>query len=131
VARAGQAERLVVVDLAEAQAAVGLGHLHAERAELLEPVDHLGRDARLSLDAQRVDVLDEEGAQALEEGLALLDGRGIGGRLRMDQVEAEVAEEELLAEARELPVLLPSLLGHLARLALGDVDGHCWKVPLG
>ena len=40
---AGERERAVVVDLREAEPAVLLGHLHAERAELLEPVEHARR----------------------------------------------------------------------------------------
>ena len=60
---AGQRERLVVVDLREAEAAVLLGHLHAERAELLEAVDDRVGDLRVALDLERVDVLVEERAQ--------------------------------------------------------------------
>ena len=53
---AGQHQRAVVMDLREADAAVLLGHLHAQRAELLEPVDHGVGDARLALDLERVDL---------------------------------------------------------------------------
>jgi hypothetical protein len=37
-------------------------------------------------------------------------------RLRMDQVEAEVAQEQLLAEARQLPLGLARGLGDFAGL---------------
>ena len=42
----------------------------------------------------------------------------------MDQVQAEVAEEELLAEARELPLLLAGRLGDLPGLLLADLGRH-------
>ena len=73
VPRAGQRERAVVVDLRQAEAAVLLGHLHAERAELLEAVEHLVGDLRLALDLERVDLLVEEARSVVEERLALLD----------------------------------------------------------
>ena len=40
----------------------------------------------------------------------------------MDQVEPEVAHEELLAEARQLPVRLARVLGDLACFLLADLD---------
>ena len=60
----------------------------------------------------------------LEEALALLDGRRSCGRLGMDQVEPEVAEEQLLAEARQLPLGFARCLDDLPCLAFGGVDGH-------
>src|SRR4051812_34544400 len=128
--RAGQRQRLVVVDLRQAEAAVLLGDLHAERAELLEAVDDLFGDLRVALDLQRVDVLDEERAQALEEGLALLDRGGVELGLRVDEVELEVAEEQLLAEARELPVALARVLGDLPGFLLADVGGYVRCSPV-
>ena len=64
---AGEHERLVVVDLREAEAAVLLGHLHAERAELLEAVDDRLGDPRLALDLERVD-LTRRGTRAAAPG---------------------------------------------------------------
>ena len=55
------------MDLREAEPAVLLGHLHAERAELLEAVDDRVGDAGVALDLERVDLLDEERAQAGQE----------------------------------------------------------------
>src|SRR3954447_11478905 len=127
---ARQDERLVVVDLREPQAAVGLGHLHPERAQLLQAGDDVIGDAGVALDAQRVDVLDEEGAQTLEERLALLDGRRILLGLRVDEVELEVPEEQPLAEARELPVALARLLGYLPCFSLADFGGHVGRAPM-
>jgi hypothetical protein len=120
---AGQHQRTVVVDLREAEPAVLLGHLHAERAERLEPVDDAVGDLRLALDRERVDLVDQERAQACEERLALLDRRGVELRLRVDQVESQVAEEQLLAEAGLLPALAGAL-GDLSRLFFGDLAGH-------
>ena len=90
----------------------------------LRPVDHGVGDLRLALDLQRVDLLDEELAQPREEGLALLDRGGVELGLRVDEVEPEVAEEELLAEARLLPALLARALGDLPCFLLADVAGH-------
>jgi hypothetical protein len=123
VVDADDRERLVVVDLRQAEAAVLLRRLHAQRAEVLQALHDVLGDPGLALDLERVDLLLEERAQARQEGLALL-GRGrIEPRLRVDQVEAEVAEEELLAEARQLPVGLTGLLGDLPSLLLTDVRG--------
>ena len=65
---------------------------------LLEALDDVVGNLRLAFDPLPVDVLGEEDAEAIEERLALLDRGRIELGLRMDQVEAEVAEEELLAE---------------------------------
>ena len=121
---AGQRQRAVVVDLREAEPAVLLRHLHAERAERLEPVEHGVGDLRVALDLERVDLRLEEGAEPVQERLAPLDGGGVEPRLRRDQVEPEVAEEQLLAEARELPFALARRLRDLACLAFGDLCGH-------
>ena len=121
---AGHRQRAVVVDLREPEAAVLLGDLHAHRADPLEPLDDLVGELRVALDLQRVDLVLEERPQLGEEALALLDRRVVEPRLGMDQVEAEVAEEQLLAEARQLPFLLARGLGDLPGLALGDIGGH-------
>ena len=128
VHRARQRQRAVVVDLREPEPAVLLGHLHAERAELLEPVDHGVGDAGVALDRQRVDVLDQERPQALEEPLAALDRLGVELRLGMDQVEPQAAEEEVLAEARQLPLALAGLLGDLTGFTFGDLASPCMPV---
>ena len=52
----GEHHRAVVVDLREPEAAVLLGHLHAQRADLLEPVDHFVGDLAVALDRLRIDV---------------------------------------------------------------------------
>ena len=112
------------MNLREPEPAVLLGHFHAERAELLEAVDDGVGDARLALDLERVDLRDEELAQTREERLALLDRGGVEARLGVDELEPQVAEEELLAEAGLLPALLARALGDLPGLLLADLAGH-------
>jgi hypothetical protein len=41
--------------------------------------------------------------------------------MRMDQVQPELSQEQLPAEAGQLPSRLPGFLRHLARLALADL----------
>ena len=84
----------------------------------LEALDHLVGDLRVALDLERVDLGLQELAQPRQETLALLDRLRVEPRLRMDQVQTEVAEEQLLAEARELPLLLARGLGDLTGLSL-------------
>src|SRR6476646_11320161 len=98
VPRAGHGKRLFVVDLAHPEPPVSLGDLHAEGAQVLEALDDVLGDLRLALDLPAVYPPGEEVAKALEERLALLDRGRIELRLRMDEVEAEPAEEEFLAE---------------------------------
>ena len=75
-----QHHRAVVVDLGEPEAAVLLGHLHAQRAKLLEPGDHLVGDPAVTLDRLRIDLIAQERAQRRQEPFALLDGVGRHGR---------------------------------------------------
>ena len=120
--RADQRQRLVVVHLGEAEAAVLGVDLHAEGAELLEPVDDLVGDPRLALDPGAVDLRLAEVAQP-GRGTPRRAGRPRrrGQRVRVDQVEPEAAEEQLLGEAGLAPVLFPGGLGDLPGLALGDL----------
>ena len=87
----------------------------------LRPSIDLVGDLRVALDLQRIDLVLEEFTQRGEETLALLGGLGVEPRLGVDQVEPEVAEEELFAEARELPFLLPGGFRDLPCLAFADV----------
>jgi hypothetical protein len=108
------------VQVRQAEAAVLLVDLHAERAEVGQPAQHLVGNVRVALDGQAVDP-GHELAQLGEEhlGPGRLGGVGLGAGV--DQVETEPAEEQFLAEARLAPLGLPSRLGDLARLLLGDV----------
>ncbi len=117
---AGQRERLVVVHLGETETAVLGVDLHAEGAELLEPVDDLVGDARLALDAGGVDLRLAEVAELGEELLAALGRFVVRERVGVDEVEPEAAEEQFLGEAGLAPVLFPGGLRHLTGLPLGD-----------
>ena len=121
---------LVVVHLRQAQAAVLLGHLHAERAQLLEPVEHLVGDLGLALDLERVDLLGQERPQVGQEPLALLLLGRVEPGLGVDQVQLEVAHEQPLAEAGQLPVPLARVLGDLTRFLLAHLRGHVLRRSL-
>ena len=73
---------------------------------------------RVALDLERIDLSLEKLAQLRQEPLALLDGRRIEPRLRVDQIEAEVPEKQFLAEAGQLPLRLARRFGDLASLPL-------------
>ena len=115
---AGERERLGVVDLREAQAAVLRWDLHPQGADPLQGVDHAIGDLRVALDLERVNLRGQHRPELGEEALALLDRLGVQPRLRMDQIEAEIAEEQLLAEARELPLALSRRLDDVASFFL-------------
>src|SRR4051812_19469555 len=113
VPRAGHGQRLVVVDLTQAEPAVLLGDLHPEGAQVLETLEDVPGNLRVALDLPAVHPLGEEVAETVEECLALLDRARIELRLRVDQVEPEIAEKELLAERRLGPLGLTAGLGDL------------------
>ena len=58
-----QHQRAVVVDLREPEAAVFLGHLHAQGAKVLESGDHLVGDLVVAFDRLRIDLVLQERAQ--------------------------------------------------------------------
>ena len=109
----GQRQRPVVVDLRQPQASVLLGDLHSQRPEVLEALDDVVAELAVLLDLQRIDALGQEGPQARQELLALADPLGIDLGLGVDQVEPKVTEVHAAAEARELPLGLPAVLGDL------------------
>jgi hypothetical protein len=114
VRRCGQDQGAVVVHLGQAKAAIALLDLDSQRAQLGQAPHNLVGNLGVALDLQRVDRLAQEPLELGQEGLALallLLGRaGVG----VDQVEPEPPQEQLLAEARPLPVLLARCLGLLA-----------------
>ena len=124
VPRPGQHQRAVVIDLREPEPAVLLGHLHAQRADLLKTGDHLIRDPALTLDRLRIDLVAQERAQRRQKPLALRHrvGRQIG--LRGDQLRLEIAEIQPLAETRQLPILLPRRLRDLSSFLIASVSRH-------
>ena len=124
VAASGDHQRPVVGDLGKPEPAVLLGHLHPERAERLQAIEDLGGDPRVALDLQRVDLGLEELAQLAQEGRAPARGGLVESGLRMDEVDPQRAQEQLPAEARQLPLRLARLLGDATRLALAYLCGH-------
>ena len=120
----GDHQRPVVGDLGEPEPAVLLGHLHPERAKGLQAIEDLGGDPRVALDLQRVDLGLEELAQPAQERLAAARGGLVQSGLRMDEVDPQRAQEQLPAEARQLPLRLARLLGDATRLPLAYLCGH-------
>ena len=106
----GDRQRPAVVHLRETKPTVLRRHLHPERADPLQRVHHVVRDLCLALDLERVGRFRQDGLQLSEKSLALLDRLGIEPRLWMDQIELEIAQEQLLAKARQLPLGLPRRL---------------------
>ena len=99
---AGHRQRAVVVDLREAEAAVLLGHLHAQRAELLEARRSRRRGSwrRARSASGSTSLVEERRAARARNASPFSTAAGSSSGCGMDQVEPEVAEEELLAEAR-------------------------------
>ena len=110
--------------MAEAEPAVGLGDLHSEGADRGQSLDGLVRELPVPFDERGVDIGLAELAHPLAELLAAFARLIVGHRMRMDQAQLEIAEEELLAEAGQRPATLPCLLGHLAGLGLADLRLH-------
>ena len=119
----------LVLGRGEAEAAVLLGDLHAEGAQLAQPVEHVLRVLAGGVDLHRVDLVAQQLLDRLEEGpelgplLVLVAGQREG----VDQVEPEVAEEELAQEAGLGPLLLAGRLRHRHRLRFADLArAHPW-----
>ncbi len=121
-----QTDGAVVVGGAESEAAVLLRDLHAPGAELLESVEELARVLAGPVDLIRVHVLREEMLELLEKlvGLRLVLQRLFGEGI--DQIEIELAEEEIADERRLFPLGLARRFGDLHRLhgALGLDFSH-------
>jgi len=113
VARRDQLHRVAVLALREAQAAVLLRDLHPEGAELGEPLDDRRGNLPVPVDRVGIDLLDEKPLEA-RHVVAELGALGRGGRERMDEVEPEVAEEDLLQKRGRLPLALAGLFGDAA-----------------
>ncbi|CAM4153165.1 hypothetical protein NOGI109294_26155 [Nocardiopsis gilva] len=128
--RSGEGEGAVVVHLAQPEPAVSLGNLHAERAQLLQAAHDLVGDALLALDALGVDGL----AVLAQPGEELLAGALRGGvrpRVGVDEVEAESAEVQLLAETRAAPLLFSRSLGDRAGLPFVHTLGADIRIHRG
>ena len=114
-------ERAVVVQVGEAEPAVGGGDFHSERSDARQSLDHLIGNPGFAFNQRAVHRRFAEVAQPGAELLAALSGLVPLARVRVDQAELEVAEEELSAEAGQRPLGLPGLLRDLAGLSLADL----------
>ncbi len=124
--RPGDDQRPVVVQVGQAKPAVLRRDFHAERARRGQSFDHLIRDLGIPLDDGAVDRRLTELPQPGTELLAAAGGFLAGTGMRVDQVQLEVTEIQLLAEAGLLPAGLPGFLRYLACLALADIpDTSC------
>ena len=120
VDRAQQHHHLLVLAVGEAQAAVLLGDLHAEGAQLAQAVHHVLRVFAGGVDLDGIHLV----AQELPNGVVESGELGpllLGQRIRMDQVEPEIAEEHLPQEARLLPLGLAGGFRHLPGFKLADL----------
>ena len=130
---ADQRHHAVVLDVREAEPAVLRRDLHPEGAEVPQAVEDLLRVLAGAVDLRGVDLVPEEVVELpveRRELRALLPGQREG----VDEVEAEVAEEELAHEAGLHPLGLARGLRDLEGLLLGDlrvlVGGHDRSPPL-
>ena len=100
--------------------------LHAERAEFLQPADHLVRNLRIAFDHSGIDLRLAEIAQLLQERLSTLGSLRRAAGVRMNQVQSQSAEEQFFAETGLAPLRLPRLFRDLSGLLLADLfgDGH-------
>ena len=117
--RAGDAESPVVVEVRQAEPAVLLVDLHPEGADVAEALYDVLGDLGVALDLEGVDLLAEELLELCEERLALAAVGFRDDRVGMDQVEPEPPHEQLLAEARPGPLLLPGGFCDLPGFFLG------------
>ena len=111
-----EADGAVVVRRAEPEAAVLLRDLHAPGAELVEALEELVVVLALPVDLVGVDVLGEEALELRQElvRLGLVRRRLLGEG--MDQIEIELAEEEITDERGLFPFRLARGLGDFHRL---------------
>ncbi len=121
-------DRLHIGTLRQSQAAEFGRDLDPERAHLLEFVDDLLRDLALAVDLVRVDS-PQQRVQALEEGPRPLLLLRIGLRIGVDQLQTQVALEQLAHEARARPFGFTRRLGDGTRFLLADLGvgllGRC------
>src|ERR1051325_2811032 len=124
--RGDEADGAVVVRRADPEAAVLLGDFHAPGAELVEAVEEGVVVLAFRVDGVGVDVLAEEAIHLIEEVVRFgLVGGGLLGE-GVDEVDVELAEEEVADERRLFPFRLARSLGDFHRLdrAFGFLFGH-------
>ena len=108
---------MYVAHLRQTESAVLLRDLDAEGAHVAQLLHNGLRYLPGAIDFLRINAL-HEGAQLVHEWLGACFFRRVGRRVRMNEVEAESAEEELAHEARIFPLGLARGLSNVARLLL-------------
>ena len=125
----GEHQRLAVVGHGQPEAAVLRGIFMPKAPSSASAVDVLVGDRGLALDRAAVERLADL-AQLGQERLAARDVVGLGARVRVDQVEVEPAEVELLGEARPRPRRSRAPPRRpLAPRARSPRGGCCWGSP--
>src|SRR5207249_7821571 len=109
-----------------------------ERAQIAQALDYGFGDLALAVDAVRVDLLAQQPLELVEERLRAPHLFRILLGVGMDEVEAELPEEQIAHEARRDPLLLARGLGDFARLGGADLGlrgrsggGHGLNLPCG
>jgi hypothetical protein len=92
--------------------------LDAERAELRQTLDDVVGDPSLALDGGAVDLALAECPELGEKSLPVFDVLRGGGGVRMDEVEPEPAEVQLLSERRLAPLPLARRLRDRSQVRL-------------
>src|SRR2546422_4842536 len=108
----------------EAEPAVFARDLDPEGAQIAQAMDHGFGDLALAVDAVRVD-LAEQPLELVEERLRPPHLVGILLGVGMDEVEAELPEEQVAYEAGRNPLLLARGLGDFARFSGTDLALGC------
>ncbi len=115
-----QLDRLHVGQLRQAEAAVLAGDLDAERADVLQSLDHRRGDLTLAVDLVGIDARHQP-VQLVEERLGPLGFDRVLERVGMNQVHSQLPEEQIPHEARGGPLLFASRLGDGARFVGADL----------
>ena len=100
---AGDDQRPVVVQVGQPEAPVLRRDFHAKRPEAGKPLDHLIRDPGIPFNEGAVHLGLAELPHPRAELLAAAHRRLVGPGMRVDQVQPEVTQVQLLAEAGLLP----------------------------
>src|SRR6185503_17048308 len=90
----------------------------------LQAPDHLVRNLRVPLDDSGIDPRLAEVAQPGQERLTKPGRLRCAAGMRVDQVQPQAAEEQLLTETGSAPLRLTRLLGDLPGVLLTDFSGN-------
>jgi hypothetical protein len=123
--RADERHRVAVRVLGEPEPAVLARNLDPERAQVAQPLDHVGGDPGVALDLVRVHLLAQESLEPAEELAPALLLFRIRLRVRVQEPQLQASQEQLANERGSGPRGLARSLGHGAGFLLGGVgDGR-------